>query len=233
MGHTIFVTGTDTGVGKTFFTAGMIQFLRKGGVDAVGFKPIECGGRGDSKLLHEASGSPGSLDEINPIWFHQPVAPLAAADSLDEIDFSRIEEAHDRLSEKHELVMVEGAGGWHVPVSPTETMADLASLLADEVIIVAINRLGVISHSILTYRAVREKGLDCARFVLNHMPQSAPLSPGYGGEATSAESTLAEGAADLSLTSNARMIGMCLPDLEVFDLKGESCMPELVRSIFG
>lgn len=233
MGHTIFVTGTDTGVGKTFFTSGMIEFLRKGGVDVVGFKPIECGGRSDSKLLHQASGSLGDLDDINPIWFQQPLAPLAAADSPDEVDLSLIREAHERLSEKHELVIAEGAGGWHVPISPTETMADLASAIADEVIIVAINRLGVLSHSILTYRAVREKGMDCARLVLNHLPQSAPLSPGYGGDATPAESTLAESAGDLSLTSNARMIGMCLPDLEVFDLRGESCMPELVRSIFG
>ncbi len=215
MGHSIFITGTDTGVGKTFFTVGMIRALRRLGGDAVGFKPIECGGRKDSEALQSASGATHSLDEINPAWFERPLSPLAAADSPEEVALDRIHAAHLRLMTQHELVLVEGAGGWLVPITPQIYMADLAAALCNEVIIVAANRLGVINHTLMTFRMIRQMNLNCTRLVLNHPPGAESLFAG-----------------DLSLSSNAENIRKCEPSLGVFPLRDEACFEHLARTLF-
>ncbi|MDF1811389.1 MAG: dethiobiotin synthase [Verrucomicrobiales bacterium] len=233
MGHSIFITGTDTGVGKTFFTTGIIRALRELGVDVVGFKPIECGGRSDSKALLEASGEPYSLDEINPVWLDQPLSPLAAMDFSDEIPLESIKKAHLDLVDRHELVIVEGAGGWLVPVTENQTMADLAKEMCDEVIIVAANRLGVINHTMLTYRAIAAMNMDCARMILNHPPVNEGDSTGYGPRLYPVESLPVGSSADLSLASNASTIQKCLPDLDLFPLRNETCFAQLAQSLFA
>ncbi len=233
MGQSIFVTGTDTGVGKTYITSGLIRMLREFGVDAVGFKPVECGGRGDSEKLRTASGEGHGLDEINPVWFSQPLSPMAAADSPEDFRFDDIREAHRKLMDAHQLVLVEGAGGWQVPFTPDYRVADLASELSEEVIIVAANRLGVLNHLFLTYEAVRQRGLDCARVVLNHLPVTGGDSTGYSPLLYPVESFSAAETNDLSLASNADTIQRCLPDISLLVLRDESSFPGLVRDFLA
>ncbi|MDF1751385.1 MAG: dethiobiotin synthase [Verrucomicrobiales bacterium] len=232
MGHSIFITGTDTGVGKTFFSRGIIRTLRELGVDAVGFKPIECGGRADSKELLAASGESLTLDEVNPISLDQPLAPLAAVDSPEELPIDKVKQAHEKLVNNHELVIVEGAGGWLVPITADYSMGDLASEMCDEVIIVAANKLGVINHTLLTYRAIQEKKIDCARLVLNHPPVPESETSGYSPQLYPAESFPVGAAADLSLASNAKTIQTCLPSLELFSLFDETNFAKLAESMF-
>src|SRR4051812_13016931 len=112
-----FVTGTDTGVGKTWFTARWIRALRASGVDAVGFKPVLCGERTDAFQLAAASGGL-ALDLVNPVWLKPPTAPYTAAMIEDKmIDLGAIRSAYAALREKHAVVMIEGAGGWLVPLA--------------------------------------------------------------------------------------------------------------------
>ena len=213
MARSIFITGTDTGVGKTYFTSGIVRALRASGVDAVGFKPIECGGRSDGQAILEASGGNHSLDEINPVWLEKPLAPLAAVDSPEDLPLQLIHEAHQKLINQHELVLVEGAGGWLVPVSGNQTMADLACELCREVIIVAGNRLGVVNHTLLTWHSVFDRMLDCRFVVLNHLPCSN-LDPD-----------------DQSQDVNAETIRCCLPDTEVLELRNSRSFSHLIKQM--
>ena len=225
MARSIFITGTDTGIGKTYFTSGLIRSLRARSVDVVGFKPIECGGRDDSKELLDASGGKHSLDEINPLWFEKPVAPLAASDA---IDLYQVRSAHESLLNRHELVIVEGAGGWLVPVTPGYTMGDLAAELCDEVIIVAANRLGVLNHAMLTFRAVLSmETLSCARIILNHIPTAEDDCTLYNEKLYTVQSP-----EDQSLSSNAESLQKCVPpDIKVIPLRSESDFDEIAKEI--
>ena len=173
-----FVTGTDTGVGKTRISAMLIRALRAKGVDAVGMKPICCGEREDSELLHAASGGAATLNSINPVWLRPPVAPYTAS-IIEEriIDLALIRETFARLAASHTSVIVEGAGGWLVPITRDYSIADLAADLALPVIIVAANRLGAINHTRLTVAAVQASGLRCAGVILNHVHAPAEDDP--------------------------------------------------------
>ena len=171
----IFITGTDTGVGKTRVAALLVRALRAAGTGAVGFKPICCGGREDAVALVEASGGTVALSDVNPVWLRPPVAPYAAAMIEGRIaDLALVREKFAQLRAAHAAVIVEGAGGWLVPVTRDFSMADLAAEFALPVLVVAANRLGVINHTLLTIAAIRASGLECAGVVLNHphAPQS-------------------------------------------------------------
>ena len=166
----IFITGTDTGVGKTRVAAMLVRALRAAGVDAVGFKPICCGGREDAELLAEASGGAVALNDVNPVWLRPPAAPYAAAMIEGRmVDLALVREKFAQLSAAHSTVIVEGAGGWLVPVTHDFSMADLAAEFALPVIVVAANRLGVINHTLLTVAAIRARGLRCAGVILNQV----------------------------------------------------------------
>ena len=178
----IFITGTDTGVGKTRVAAWLVRALRAAGTDAVGFKPICCGGREDAVALAEASrndecgmtndegtGAAVALNDVNPVWLRPPVAPYAAAMIEGRIaDLALVREKFAQLRAAHAAVIVEGAGGWLVPVTRDFSMADLAAEFALPVLVVAANRLGVINHTLLTLAAIRAGGMKCAGVVLNH-----------------------------------------------------------------
>jgi dethiobiotin synthetase len=177
-GKGIFITGTDTGVGKTWVTTRLIEKLRASGIDAVGMKPVECGGSEDALAIFDASGGDKAgltLEMVNPYSLPEPLAP-AAATTPRHIDFPVIRAAYDELASRHELVIVEGAGGWLVPLDSQRTMADLAAALALPVILVAANRLGVLNHSLLTVRAIGESGLVCRGLFLNQPDPSPDLS---------------------------------------------------------
>ena len=165
----LFLTGTDTNVGKSYVASLLVRALRAEGRDCVGLKPICCGDRDDATLLHEAAGGAIELNDINPVWLRTPAAPYTA--SLIEnrpIDLALIRESFARARTAHESVIVEGAGGWFVPIERNYYIADLAAEFGLPVAIVVANRLGALNHALLTVAAVRARGLECAGLILNH-----------------------------------------------------------------
>ncbi len=164
-----FITGTDTDSGKTYVTSLLLRALNAAGKPAVGFKPVCCGDRKDVEALLEA-GAPGPVaDEVNPVFFAQPLSPLVAGWMANvPFDFNAIRTAWENLSGEHEHILVEGAGGWEVPVTVKETMADVAVALGLPVVVVVNNRLGALNHCLLTVRAVQGRGLKVAAIVLNY-----------------------------------------------------------------
>lgn len=168
-GMSYFVTGTDTGVGKTRFSCLLLRALRAEGVAAAGFKPVCCGERDDAHLLAAASGG---LDpeRVNPVWLKAPVAPLVAGMLENRpVDPAGVLAEYRRFAAEHPVVVVEGAGGWRVPIAPGYDMADLAADLGLPVILVVGNRLGALNHSILTVDAIRSRGLPIAGLVVNQL----------------------------------------------------------------
>ena len=164
-----FITGTDTEIGKTFATALLTRALRAAGSPTIALKPFCCGPRDDVEILAAASDHTLSLDETNPVWLHTPAAPLAAAAAEKRhITLEPLQHWFQSLSTKHPSLLVEGAGGWLVPVTETQTLADLAVLLALPVIVVVPNRLGCLNHTLLTLESIRARGLHCPGIILNH-----------------------------------------------------------------
>lgn len=165
-----FITGTDTGVGKTFFTALLTRALRKAGLDTAALKPICCGPREDVHILRAAADGELTPDEINPVFFDLPVAPLLAArEARREVDLDGLAAWFQRLRPQRRSWLVEGAGGWLVPITAEKTVADLATLIGLPVLIVAANRLGCLNHTLLTIESIRARGLECAGLVLNNL----------------------------------------------------------------
>lgn len=172
-----FVTGTDTDIGKTYFTALLIRALREAGHDAVGMKPIACGPNEDTGILLAASGNGVSLADLNPVHFEAPVAPLTA--SIEEgrtIDVDAILASYHRLTEAHDIVIVEGAGGWQTPILADCTMGDLAKAMNVPVILVVANKLGCLNHTLLTLHSIERFGLTCAGIVFNHPAESTDIA---------------------------------------------------------
>ncbi len=165
-----FLTGTDTGVGKTYVGVLLIRALRKAGFDTVGMKPICCGERADAEALRAAAGGELSLDDVNPVWFRFPAAPYTAAMVENRLpDLDQIRDRFARIRASRRSVIVEGVGGWLVPILKNYSVADLAAELGLPVVVVAANRLGVLNHTLLTVRAVQAHGLKCAGVILNNI----------------------------------------------------------------
>src|SRR5438874_4094546 len=123
-----FLTGTDTGVGKTFVASLLIRGLRAAGLDTVGMKPICCGDRTDADLLYEASGRAIDLDDVNPVWFRAPAAPYTASIIENrQVDLDQIRERFAKLRVAHRSLVVEGIGGWLVPIRRDYFVSDLAA----------------------------------------------------------------------------------------------------------
>jgi dethiobiotin synthetase len=171
------VTGTDTGVGKTFVTCGLVRFSRSKGIDSVGMKPICTGDNHDVHQLLEACGSCEPEHLINPVWYRTPVAPYTASIIEDRlIDLGSIRDSFELLASRHSSVLVEGAGGIAVPILAHYDFRDLARDLHLNVIIVAANRLGVLNHARLTVEAVRAAGLKCSLIAMNSAPSDFDIS---------------------------------------------------------
>jgi len=164
-----FVTGTDTSVGKTYATRLILQSLREEGVDAVGYKPVSCGDREDGATLAEVSGGL-SLEEINPVHLKSALAPYVAAMLENEVvEPATLVNGFRELASRHATVIVEGVGGWEVPIAPAYRVSDLAADLGLPVVVVAANKLGALNHIILTVNAIRARGLTCAGIILNQL----------------------------------------------------------------
>ncbi len=163
-----FVTGTDTGVGKTHTIVQILQRYRAAGRRAAGMKPICCGDRDDATRLLAAGCDGLTLDEINPVWLQTAAAPLVAAraegyDLKPELLLDAFRSLQDRVPN----VFVEGVGGWLVPITANFKVADLARSLGLPVLLVVQNRLGCLNHTLLTLESIRAAGLRCAAVLLN------------------------------------------------------------------
>ncbi len=172
----VFVAGTDTGVGKTHTAVSLVVALRSAGYRVGVMKPVAAGvvqtnhgpRNDDAVALAAASAQPVEYDFLNPYLFDEPIAPhLAAADADVEIDIGVIERACTQLAERSDGMVVEGAGGWLVPIGPERTMADIACALDLPVLLVVGMRLGCLNHALLTARAISDAGLALAGWVAN------------------------------------------------------------------
>jgi dethiobiotin synthetase len=184
MSKGIFITGTDTGVGKTVVAAVLARLLRMRGLSVGVMKPVTSGCReengslvsDDALLLCQAAGVVFS-DDVAPYLLREPLAPAEAArqDGV-VIDFGRIHESFDRLSACHDFVIVEGAGGLMVPLAGGLLVADLARLLGLSLLVVARPNLGTINHTVLTCFAAHQMELKVAGVVINNYPDSPGLA---------------------------------------------------------
>lgn len=173
----LFITGTGTGVGKTFVTALLVRALRKAGIDSVAMKPVCCGDRDDAELLFQAADGRATLNEINPIWFRTPAAPYTACIIENRlIDLDQIRESFSVLHARFPSVLVEGVGGWLVPIRRDYMVADLAADLGLPVAVVVHNQLGALNHALLTIADIRSRGLQCAGIILNQSQQSDDIA---------------------------------------------------------
>ncbi len=173
----LFVTGTDTGVGKTHTAMQLLRLLRASGVRCAGMKPICCGDRRDAELLLAAGSEGLTIDEVNPVWLKTPVAPFAAARIEQvKIDIECILAALRALQDRVEHVVVEGAGGWLVPIRADYFVRDLAAEMKLPVLVVTQNRLGCLNHTALTVRSIVKHGLPCAGIVLNELPGATDVA---------------------------------------------------------
>ena len=195
----LFVTGTDTGVGKTWVTCGVARSLVEAGLEVAVRKPAESGcARVDGELLpadavalRTAAGSRESLEEICAVRLEEPLAPAVAAQRAGQtIDVDAMVSGYRAAAERWDAVLVEGAGGLLVPLADGVSYADLAVALGGRVLVVTAARLGAINHTLLTLEAVRARGLEVAGVVVNHVAAEEDL----------ATRTLAETLADLDGT---------------------------------
>lgn len=165
-----FITGTDTDAGKTYVTCLLLHALAAQRQCAAGFKPVTCGGQQDAEALAKASVPELTIDEVNPCAYKSPAAPLAAGWIENHTaDPDAIIAALDKLRANYPNILIEGAGGWEVPLAPGLSMADLAVRIGAPVILVVANRLGALNHTILTIKAIQQSGLECAGLILNHV----------------------------------------------------------------
>ncbi|GAB4178530.1 MAG: dethiobiotin synthase [Terrimicrobiaceae bacterium] len=163
-----FVTGTDTGVGKTHATVLLTRVLRQTGLDTVALKPVCCGDREDAVRLCESADGELGLDDINPVWLPLPVSPLVAAEATGQpLNIDDLLGWFQRVTAGRQSFFVEGAGGWLVPMAPGLTLADFACALGLPVIVVVANRLGCLNHTLLTVAAIRAAGLTPLGLVIN------------------------------------------------------------------
>jgi len=179
----IFITGTDTGVGKTYVGAGLAAAMRENGIEIGVMKPAETGcllRKGvlvprDALQLMKAGGGDDPLDLVNPYRFRVALAPaIAAARAGKKIEIRRIISAYRTLARKHPFMIVEGAGGIMVPLTTRRNYLDLAGVLDLPVLVVARPGLGTINHTLLTVMALRSRGVRIAGIVINHQSKKRP-----------------------------------------------------------
>jgi dethiobiotin synthetase len=177
-GRGFFITGTDTGVGKTLVACALLHAFARGGTRVVGMKPVAAGAawengvlvNEDVAALRAASTVEAPLPLVNPYCFEPPIAPhIAARLAGVEIDVARLATSFDALSAMADCVIVEGAGGFMIPLGPNVDSAQLAAALGLPVVLVVGIRLGCLNHALLTRDAIARVGLQLAGWVANHI----------------------------------------------------------------
>lgn len=172
----IFITSTDTGVGKTLVTAALVAHLRQRGIDIGVMKPIETGvsrsnkAQSDGVRLRRTAGRHDPMAEVSPYVFRLPVAPLSAAQAERKtIRLATILRTFRALRQKHDLVAVEGVGGVHVPITETLDVLDLMQHMRLPIIVVGQSGLGGVNHALLTLHALRQRQIPIVALVLNQL----------------------------------------------------------------
>lgn len=198
----IFVTGTDTGVGKTLLTALLLKHLRENGCHALAMKPFCSGGRDDVKLLQSLQEGELSDDEANPFYFSEPIAPLVSLQKRRKKIIANEVITKIRLIEKKcERLVVEGSGGLLVPLGLNLSVVDLIKKINPKIIVVARNRLGTINHTLLTLEALHTRGLRDVVVVL-----------------------MGNGRTDLSAQTNRKILSKLIA-VPIFELPFLGCNP--------
>jgi len=191
----VFVTGSDTGAGKTVLTALLTAHLRRSGTPALAVKPFCSGGRADAELLRAVQGREANLDEINPFYFAEPLAPLVAARKHRRVIKPSTVIAHLRRTGRKlslsggvarpdspsPVLLVEGVGGVLVPLGDDFSVLDLVCRLQCAVLVAAPNKLGTINHCLLTLQALRRAGLSELKLVLMDTRRPDPSSASNPG----------------------------------------------------
>ncbi|MBN8717455.1 MAG: dethiobiotin synthase [Stenotrophomonas sp.] len=174
----IYVTGTDTGIGKTLASCALLHALRGHGLRAAGMKPVASGcerldaeWRNADALALQAAGEPGvAYADINPFALEHPLAPeLAARDSGVEVSLLPILAAHARVADNADALIIEGVGGWAAPLSASLMQADLVRALRLPVLLVVGLRLGCLNHALLSARAIAADGAHLAGWIASHV----------------------------------------------------------------
>ena len=175
-----FVTGTDTGVGKTFIASALLRAARARGLTCVGYKPIAAGATvQDGELLNEdalelieAAGTELDYADINPVVLRPAIAPHIALGHVDRhVSARQLAEACPEAA----FVLVEGAGGWFVPLNERETLADVCAALGAKVVLVVAMKLGCLNHALLTADAIARAGLTLAGWIANSPGDPMPF----------------------------------------------------------
>jgi dethiobiotin synthetase len=179
MSRAYFVTGTDTEVGKTFVSCALLALAKKNKRTTAGVKPIASGAVATPEGLRNEDGLallkqcslPLTYEDVNPVVFEQAIAPhIAAQQTGREVSVQELALSCEKILKKQaDVTLIEGAGGWRVPVNEWETLADLAKNLQLPVILVVGMRLGCINHAVLTAEAIRRDGLRLAGWVANRV----------------------------------------------------------------
>ena len=172
----VFITGTDTEIGKTWTTQAVMYALKSRGLSVSGMKPVASGGteadgslKNDDALLIQAQCSTEQpYDWVNPFVFAEPVAPhIAAQNTGINIDITLITRAYNNMADRSDFVVVEGVGGWRVPLSDRLSTVDMVRALNLPVLLVIGLRLGCINHALLTAECIRDDGIRLSGLVLN------------------------------------------------------------------
>ena len=182
-GHGVFVTGTDTGIGKTLIACALLDLLGKAGSSTCGFKPVAAGGHQttqglrneDAEQLMRHSSVSLEYAQVNPVMLAEAIAPhIAARHEGVEIRIDALERHYETLSALARHVVVEGAGGWLVPLGGGYSMADLAASLGAPVVLVVGMRLGCLNHAMLTAQDICQRGLTLLGWVANGIDPEMP-----------------------------------------------------------
>ena len=183
MTRAYFITGTDTAVGKTLVATALLHKANEAGLRTLGLKPVAAGGairdgelvNEDAWQLKELSLIQPTYSDVNPVALREAIAPhIAAHNEGREMHVGALAEHCRNQAEHSEFCVVEGAGGWCVPLNATETMADLAKAINYPVILVVGIRLGCINHALLTATAIETSGLKIAGWVANELAANMP-----------------------------------------------------------
>ena len=179
-----FITGTDTDAGKTYVCAGLLKSAAQQGLRSLGLKPIAAGAdwienklcNEDALALQSASSVKLAYEQVNPVVFEPAIAPhIAAAKDNKVVSVSRLEGfVRGSLLTPHDFALVEGAGGWRVPLNDRELLSDLAKRLSLPVIVVVNMRLGCLNHAFLTMEAIHRDGLTIAGWIANGGQEDMP-----------------------------------------------------------
>jgi len=178
MTNGIFITGTDTGIGKTIVSCALMHELAQQGYKVAGMKPIASGAsfhngqlqNEDALALIQHANTSADYERVNPYCFEPAIAPhIAAKQARVDINMSIIQQAFTELGKQADWVVVEGVGGWMVPINEQQVVADIAFELALPVILVVGLRLGCINHTLLTMESMQSKGVNIMGWIANQL----------------------------------------------------------------